>query len=235
MIIYKTTNLINGKIYIGKDLHNNNNYLGSGIKLVRAIKKYGKESFKKEILEVCDAVNSWHECEVYWISRYNATNPLIGYNIAEGGNGGNTRAGYSQKDMEEYCKNLSDGVKNSKQYQNFVNSRRGIARPEHSIKMKELYATGKILPPNLGKMVSEETRYKISKSNKGKLVSNDTKNKIAKTKYKSVSQYSLDNQFIKNYQSIKHASEELKIGRDSIYGCCIGKYKQGGGFIWKYA
>jgi len=44
MIIYKTTNLINGKYYIGKDKYNNPSYLGSGFILYQAIKKYGKEN-----------------------------------------------------------------------------------------------------------------------------------------------------------------------------------------------
>ena len=42
MVIYKTTNLINGKIYIGKDVRNLNCYLGSGKLLKKAIEKYGK-------------------------------------------------------------------------------------------------------------------------------------------------------------------------------------------------
>ena len=47
MVIYKTTNLINGKIYIGKNKGNNNWYLGSGKLLIYAIKKYGKYTVKQ--------------------------------------------------------------------------------------------------------------------------------------------------------------------------------------------
>ena len=49
MIIYKTTNLVNGKIYIGQDSNNNPNYLGSGKLLKYAISKYGIENFKLSI------------------------------------------------------------------------------------------------------------------------------------------------------------------------------------------
>ncbi len=46
MIIYKTTNLVNQKFYVGKDTHNNPNYYGSGKRLKLAIQKYGIENFK---------------------------------------------------------------------------------------------------------------------------------------------------------------------------------------------
>lgn len=51
--LYQTTNLINGKIYIGVHSTENENdsYLGSGKALLRAIEKYGKSNFKREILE----------------------------------------------------------------------------------------------------------------------------------------------------------------------------------------
>lgn len=88
MIIYKTTNLITGKIYIGKDSKNNPNYLGSGVILERSIKKYGKEYFIKEILEYCTTINDLNDCEIKWISIYNSTDKEIGYNISFGGNGG---------------------------------------------------------------------------------------------------------------------------------------------------
>jgi len=50
--IYKTTNLINNKIYVGKHKTSaNDGYLGSGLILGYAVDKYGKENFKREILE----------------------------------------------------------------------------------------------------------------------------------------------------------------------------------------
>jgi group I intron endonuclease len=89
MVIYKTTNMINGKIYIGQTAKNNPNYLGSGLILLKAIKKYKIENFSKEILEVCETQTSLNEREIYWIKFYNSTDRYIGYNISNGGNGGN--------------------------------------------------------------------------------------------------------------------------------------------------
>ena len=91
MIIYKTTNLINNKFYIGKDAKNKKSYLGSGKVLKQAIQKYGKENFKKEILEYCTDLEHLDEREIYWIDKYNALEE--GYNLTEGGTGGDTWTG----------------------------------------------------------------------------------------------------------------------------------------------
>ena len=55
-IVYQITNLINDKIYIGIHSTNdiNDNYFGSGTILNKAIKKYGKQNFKKEVLYIFD-------------------------------------------------------------------------------------------------------------------------------------------------------------------------------------
>jgi len=234
MIIYKTTNLLNGKIYVGKDSNNNEHYLGSGIKLIRAIRKYGRENFKKEILEVCDSEGLLAEREKYWILEYDAQNRKTGYNIAEGGKGGNTRAGYTIKEMSNYRTNISKGLKNSEKFKEVQAARAGRSNPKHSATMKELYASGKLVPHNKGKTTPPEIAKKIGDGNRGKKLSTETKQRIAASKYKPIDQYNLDGTYVKSYDSIKHASEELNIGRDSIYGCCVGKYRQGGGFIWKY-
>lgn len=88
MIVYKTINLINGKFYVGKQASTSKWYLGSGKALKSAIKKYGRENFKKEVLEVCTSLQHLDEREIFWIKELNAVE--LGYNIAEGGTGGST-------------------------------------------------------------------------------------------------------------------------------------------------
>lgn len=88
MYIYKTTCLVNGKIYIGqtiKKLCKSSRYLGSGVRLCLAIKKYGKHNFTKEILKENipnqRLLDAW---EQVYIKKYNSTNPIIGYNLLKG-------------------------------------------------------------------------------------------------------------------------------------------------------
>lgn len=235
MIIYRTTNLLDGKIYIGKDKNNIPSYIGSGIRLLNAIKKYGKDNFKKEILEVCSDEESLNEREIYWIEYYRSYDKSIGYNLTKGGEGGNTRIFYNKDKMKKYREKLSDGVRNSKTYRDLVESKKGKPRPEHSKKMKELYATGKLVPHNLGKPNSPEARAKISSKNKGKIIPPDVRKKMGISKRKSVDMFDVSGVFLRSFQSIQEASDIMNIGRDSVYGCCIGKYKQGGGYIWKYS
>ena len=85
MIIYKTVNLLNDKIYIGQDVNNNPKYLGSGTLISRAIKKYGKSNFIKETIEICISQDHLNEREIYWIDKFNSRDLDIGYNIAIGG------------------------------------------------------------------------------------------------------------------------------------------------------
>ena len=79
MIIYKTTNLINNKIYIGKTTRKSLLYYGSGIVLNQSIKKYGKENFKREIIEQCDTFEQLNERERFWILELKSYDPNIGY------------------------------------------------------------------------------------------------------------------------------------------------------------
>ncbi len=121
-IIYKTTNLQNGKIYIGKAKTNNPMYLGSGSILREAIKKYGRSMFLKEILEECDDC-LLDEREVFWISKFDSTNRSVGYNITKGGTGGDTTSQHPNKNniiekrgtkIKQWHKSLSESERNNR-------------------------------------------------------------------------------------------------------------------------
>lgn len=93
--IYKIINKLNNKIYIGKHKVPKNGesfyrYIGKGIAIREAIKKYGKENFEKEILENIEDDEKQlivDERERFWIKELNTISPN-GYNIAYGGEGG---------------------------------------------------------------------------------------------------------------------------------------------------
>jgi group I intron endonuclease len=105
MIIYKTVNAINGKFYIGQDSNNNPEYLGSGTLLKRAIEKYGKKTLSKKLVEVCFTKEELNEREKYWIKETKAQE--IGYNIAEGGSGGNT---YDEETRQRISQSLKGSM-----------------------------------------------------------------------------------------------------------------------------
>lgn len=89
--IYKTTNIINSKIYIGQKKSQfflESKYLGSGSLLRKAVAKYGKQNFKVELVEECEDKKTLDQRERYWIEYYNARESQQGYNIATGGEGG---------------------------------------------------------------------------------------------------------------------------------------------------
>ena len=87
--IYKTTNKINGKYYIGMhktdDLEDG--YLGSGTYFSRSLEKYGKENFEREILEYCNSDEEMHNAEARYITE-DVVNDKKSYNLKLGGLGG---------------------------------------------------------------------------------------------------------------------------------------------------
>ena len=89
--IYKTTNKLNNKIYIGQkksEVFLEDKYLGSGKYLKRAINKYGKDNFKVELIDTANSRKDLSDLEIFYIKKFNATDSSIGYNIAKGGIGG---------------------------------------------------------------------------------------------------------------------------------------------------
>jgi hypothetical protein len=85
--IYKTTNNLNGWIYIGqhKTSKFDKSYKGSGKVLSEAFEAFGKENFSTEVICWAETLEQLNDLEDVWISAYRSENC---YNIAGGGNGG---------------------------------------------------------------------------------------------------------------------------------------------------
>jgi len=145
MIIYKITNLITTKVYIGQTIYSlAKRWSGHCSKhskcshIAHSIQKYGKENFTVEEIDRALSKEELNEKELYWINFYNSRNPEFGYNLLEGGD----------------SKLHSDISK-----QKMSDSRTGIKLSEEH--KKNIGLSGR------GRIVTEETRRKISESNKG--------------------------------------------------------------------
>lgn len=167
--IYLTTNLINGKKYIGQkksDKFLGTKYLGSGSILIKAINKYGHSNFKVDLLCECISKEDLDNKEIYYIAKYNAQKDDNFYNICKGGESGQGgplfKGHHHTKQTKQLLSSLNKGSKN-----HFYGCK-------HS-KETRLYMKEKA---KFRKPVSQETRAKLSKVHKGKTFTEEHKNKI---------------------------------------------------------
>lgn len=139
--IYKTINSINGKFYIGKHQTNdeNDSYFGSGILLLRAIKKYGKKNFKKEILFIFDNEKDMDIKETEIVSEKFVSN-TDNYNLGVGGEGG------------PHFKGRKHSIKSKQMISKSSKNRNPISEETRE----------KIREGNRRRFISDETKRKIS-------------------------------------------------------------------------
>lgn len=165
-IIYKTTNLINGKIYIGKHVTANLNdgYLGSGKLLRRAIDKYGVENFHKEILHIFDNEVDMNACEAELVTEVFVLQET-NYNLCVGGQGGFSyinRECWDSSSRKEHNSKIS-GFKTLTNEQRSEYSKKGNASRLRKIR------SGELIPHpgwNKGQELSAEHKQKIGLANK---------------------------------------------------------------------
>jgi len=173
-IIYITTCLVNGKVYIGQTIHwQDKSYLGSGVALCEAVKKYGRSKFKRKILKVCYNQKQLDAWEMIMIRKYNSTDKSIGYNILSGtANEFGCGSPAKLPEVREKIRRKSIGRKLSEE------TRKKISKI-HSGENSYWYGKTGEQAPMYGKKLSEEAKKKISKVHKGKKVSENTRNKIS--------------------------------------------------------
>lgn len=172
--VYQTTNLVNGKTYIG--MHTTSNvddlYLGSGQLLKTAIQKHGKASFKKEVLFVFDNAEDMAAKETELVNR-SFVDREDTYNLVPGGFQGDSWY-QSRKGFVYFSELQSQRGKKGQEVQKKLwltssewSTRQSKLRSEAT---RKLYADGIFRPPPgtfKGKKHSSETRLKMSLAKKG--------------------------------------------------------------------
>jgi group I intron endonuclease len=157
MIIYKATNKINNKIYVGQTTKKLEERIKGHLKksksiISKAINKHGIENFTFEVIDYAINKDELDEKEIYWIKICNSLTP-IGYNISNGGQG-------KSKICNDYVKELiSLGLKNSEKWNKIKNSE------EYKQKIREKYFNY-----NKGKKFSKEHSEKIWLANKERVL-----------------------------------------------------------------
>lgn len=212
--IYKVTNLINNKVYIGKtnnlerrkrehEIKENNSLID------RAIKKYGEENFVWEILEFVEKSQS-NEREKYWIDKYNSyfrDENSNGYNMTRGGDGGSAW-NLQQVHIYDIKGNYLRTFETISQAKKFYNTNTNI---KNKSLLKGKYIT----------IISKDKPKKQIEPYK------------RKSKSKPILQLDENKNIINRYNSISEAG--LKgYNRTGIIGCLKKYYKKSSGYYWCY-
>ena len=214
----------NEPFYIGIGSKSSRNHPNIKSEYRRAFEKNRKESslwnniinktdYRVEILLESDNYEVIKEKEREFIKLYGRINKKNGClsNMTDGGDG---FIGYipSQNKIQNHIEYMTGKRQPISQIQKRIESRKGYKH-------------------------SEETKQKISSSHKGLKISKDHLAKLfagqIRANSKSISQYTLNGEFIKNWQSATVASKILNIHPVSIRHCVQNKTHSSGGYIWK--
>lgn len=259
--VYKHTNKVNGKVYIGqtcekpeKRWKNGKAYTGS-VHFYAAIQKYGWDNFEHEVLFTNLTWEEANQIEIELIKYYDSTDPKKGYNIRSGGSNGTfskesrermSEAHKGKRIPEEIRKKMSEshiGYKHTEEArQNMSKAQKGrIVTEEHKRKIRE--ANKKNPGYWKGKKLSEEHIRKMAESKKGFKMSEETKEKLRKinigkkhteeAKKKMGKPVQCVETGIIYYSSVE-AEKQTGCNQAGIKLCCYGKQKTCGGYHWRY-
>lgn len=227
--IYKVTNLINGKVYIGltqrtiqerwKEHINvayNQNSKDSNSIFKKAIRKYGKENFQVEEIEWCDNLEQLKEKEVFWIKQYHSyafDKDSNGYNSTRGGD-----YPYGIINQPVYQIDILTGK--------IIQSFNSIKEAEETTKAGDISA---VLKRGYGEQPKDSGTTWVYQSEYSKYVPEQFYDK-----YNIICQLDLKGKFIKYWKGVNAPSFNLKISQGNISSCLSGNRKKAGEYQWCY-
>ena len=231
--VYVHVNKINGKIYGGitgrkpEIRWQNGTAYKRNPHFNKAIKKYGWNNFEHEIIANNITQQEAKNFEKILISKLNTMNNKMGYNMTLGGEG---TLGFR----------FSEQVK-----QKMSSDRKGTNSPTYGRcgNKHPLFGKKGKLSATYGRKLTDEQKKHLSISHKGKILSEEHKLHLKQSAKrgensavaKSINQYDLNMNFIKKFNTVTEAADELKLDKSNLCKACCGKYKTVGGYIWEYA
>lgn len=232
--VYFLKNKINGKVYIGcsKDIkhrlktHKSSSRIKEG-HLYSDIREYGWDSFENGIVEICDE-NILYEKEIFYIKKYNSTNPDVGYNKTHGGK----HCTASEELRKKLIVNKTElqgraivSVNIDSKDINKYPSLRGYCRDNNKDQSVILDALQNRRPTAYGCVWFYEDEYYENFDLKEYMKSSK--------KVKKICMFDMNWNFIKEYNTAQEACVD---GFDSsaIIKCCKGVYKHHRNYKWKY-
>ena len=252
MIIYKITNLINGKCYVGQTIgdikdrmyhHKSPNSRCNAIS--GAIQKYGWENFSYEVIDTATNQEELDEKETYWIAKLN-TRPPFGYNLRSGGHGGNK---LSPESREKVTNTLKEKWSNGDikatwsrkvcQYDkqgNLLNIWDSIRDAGLALNIQDKHipdacrgkrrSVGGYMWRYYEDTFGEPIEFPKRKKNPEEWFNSHRK---------PILQCDLDGNIIKRWNSTLEAAQMLNMSTGYLCDACNGKHKKAYGYIWRYA
>ena len=245
MGIYKITNLINGKVYIGQSVNieyrwqQEKHFQGVNDHLKSAFLKYGLENFCFEILEECQQ-EELNKKECFYIKNYNSFDRNFGYNETTGGSKGHIQRG--RKQSQEVRKKISEAKKGkcfTEEHKKALSEAWKYRDKKFSEETKCKQREGlKKYYSNLSSEVLKKRGEKISEAKKGKCFTEEHKKALSEaakhrkkpTKAKKV----LCLETGKVYNTIAEAAKDTNSCRSKISSVCKGERKTTNGLRFVY-
>lgn len=256
--IYKITNTVNGKFYIGSavDFKRRWNVHRCQLRqgrhhsphLQRAWDKLGENAFEFSVIE-CVEKDSLLQVEQQYLDKLKPFDGHVGYNISEKATGvglpGVKNPNYGKRmpnDQREKIRKTLTGHHVSQETRQKIgaNTARRCGPANHNY--------GKPVSEARRKAQSEKMKGRFAGKNNpayGKPISEDARSKMSAARLgktgalcpnsKRVFQYTKNMEMIAEYVSATEASAAVGINNSNISACCNGKIKSSGGYIWRYA
>ena len=225
--IYKITNKINGKFYIGLSVDIKRRFSEhkspcrfqkTKTPIARAIKKYGLTNFSFDIIELVECKSKLCEREVFWINKMKPE-----YNLTSGGDGVRDYVVSEEvkEILREYGKKQWNSLTEVEKQKRILNNLKG--QPKGHIVSES--TRNKLRECNLGKKMSEETKNKISKANSVSMKGNKSGNKKV---------VAFNNHEELLFDSIVSASKYFNCHPSNISKVIKGKQKSCKGYNFRY-